>query len=241
MCGRYTLISASEKLIRTFKAEFDKELVRSWKPRYNIAPGSGILAILEDRDRGGRRAEILHWGLVPAWANDPDMGYKLINARAETLSEKPSFKDAFRYRRCLIPASGFYEWERAVSPRQPYYFFPARARPIALAGIWEHWLHPTGSEILSVAIITTAANGPVGRIHDRMPVIMGESDWDRWLDVENERATGLRPLLVAPREDFLEARRVGTRVNKTDLDEPSLIEEGEADPEPWRQLDLYEE
>lgn len=241
MCGRYTLTSGPDKLAAVFKAEFGKEFKQSWKPRYNIAPGSGITAILEDRDRGGQRGEILHWGLVPSWARDPDIGYKLINARAETLSEKASFKDAFRYRRCLIPASGFYEWDKAVSPRQPYYFFPARAGPIALAGIWEHWLHPSGSEILSVAIITTAANGPVGRIHERMPVIMGESDWDRWLDVENVRAAGLRPLLVAPREDFLEVRRVGTRVNKTGLDEPSLIEEGEASPEPWRQLDLYEE
>src|SRR5210317_2245796 len=116
MCGRYTLSAGHESLARAFLAEFSKELQASWKSRYNIAPGTGIVAILEDRDRGGRKAEVFHWGLVPGWAKDPKIGYKLINARAETIGEKPSYRDAYRYRRCLVPASGFYEWDRRKSP-----------------------------------------------------------------------------------------------------------------------------
>ncbi len=240
MCGRFTLSVGPDELARVFKAEFGEDFRKMWKPRYNIPPGSGITAILEDRNRACRRAEILHWGLVPSWAGDPDIGYKLINARAETLSEKASFKDAFRYRRCLIPASGFYEWDRGTAPRQPYYFFPAGGGLMALAGIWEHWLHPSGSEILSASIITRAANGPVARIHNRMPAILEREAGDRWLDTGNVGPRNLEELLVPPREDLLAVRRVGTRVNKTTFDDPSLIEEQEAGPDPGRQLDLYE-
>lgn len=241
MCGRYTLTAGPDTLARTFKAGLSDEYRKSWKPRYNIPPGSGITAIIEDRNRGGRWVEILHWGLVPAWATDPKIGYKLINARAETLSEKPSFRDAFRYRRCLLPASGFYEWDREVSPRQPYYFFPEKGELMALAGVWEHWLHASGSEILSVSIVTTEARGPVERIHDRMPVILRERDWARWLDPNNVKAAELKTLLVPAREDFLKVRRVAQRVNKTTWDEPALIEEAAGGARAPSQLDLFSE
>ncbi len=225
MCGRYTLSAGHESLARAFLAEFAEELKMSWKPRYNISPGSGIVAVVEDRDKGGRRADVFHWGLVPGWAKDPNIGYKLINARAETIAEKPSYRDAYRYKRCLVPASGFYEWDRRKSPRQPYYFRPVDTPFMAMAGIWEHWMHPCGSEILSVSLITTAANKTVGKIHHRMPVIIDPSNWDQWLDTTNVKAEGLRELLLPCRESVLKSHPVAPRVNQSDLDESSLIEE----------------
>ena len=241
MCGRYTLSAGHEALARAFLAEFAEELKASWKTRYNIPPGTGIVAIHEDRDKGGRKAEVFHWGLVPGWAKDPNIGYKLINARAETIGEKPSYRDAYRYRRCLVPASGFYEWDRRKSPRQPYYFYPTEGDFMAMAGIWEHWLHPSGSEILSVSLVTTAANSTVGKIHHRMPVLLEPANWDRWLDTGNVKAEGLGDLLVPAKDEFLQHRRVSIRVNKTDSDEPSLIEAESAKEDPVQQMDLFKE
>ncbi|MEX0331277.1 MAG: SOS response-associated peptidase [Puniceicoccaceae bacterium] len=239
MCGRYTLSIGHEALARAFLAEFAEELKTSWKSRYNIPPGTGVLAIHEDRDKGGRKADIFHWGLVPGWAKDPNIGYKLINARAETIGEKPSYRDAYRYRRCLVPASGFYEWDRTKSPRQPYYFHSRKMDFMAMAGIWEHWLHPCGSEILSVSLITTAANKTVGSIHHRMPVLLEPANWDRWLDTANVNGEGLRELMVPADDDFLEAQPVSTRVNKTDADDPELLEAVMLDDAPDGQLDLF--
>jgi putative SOS response-associated peptidase YedK len=239
MCGRYTLSAGHEALARAFLAEFAEELKASWKFRYNIPPGTGILAIHEDRDRGGRKGDIFHWGLVPGWAKDPNVGYKLINARSETIADKPSYRDAYRYRRCLVPASGFYEWDRTKSPRQPFYFHPRESEFMAMAGIWEHWMHPCGSEILSVSLITTQANSTVGKIHHRMPVILAPSEWDQWLDTSNVKAEGLEQLMAPRPDDFLAAHPVTTRVNKTDSDEAALIEEVKAEPDPANQLDLF--
>ncbi|MGA1205101.1 MAG: SOS response-associated peptidase [Opitutales bacterium] len=223
MCGRYTLSAGHEALARAFLAEFSGELQGSWQPRYNIAPGSGIVAIVEDRDKGGRRGDVFHWGLVPSWAKDPDIGYKLINARAETVGEKASYRDAYRYRRCLVPASGFYEWDRRKSPRQPYYFHPAAGELMAMAGVWEHWMHPCGSEILSLSLLTTSANKTVGRIHHRMPVLLDERDWDAWLDTTHVRGTGLRDLLKPAEEEFLQSHPVGIEVNNSSSEGEGLI------------------
>lgn len=239
MCGRYTLSAGHEALARAFLAEFGEDMKASWKSRYNICPGTGIVAILEDRDKGGRKADVFHWGLVPSWAKDPNIGYKLVNARAETIGEKPSYRDAYRYRRCLVPASGFYEWDRTKSPRQPYYFYPENEAFMAMAGIWEHWMHPSGSEILSVALITTAANKRVGKIHHRMPVILEPADWDRWLDTANVTGQGLSGLLAPAPESCLQSRPVSNRVNKTDVDEASLTKAVVPDGTPTRQMDLF--
>ncbi|MEX0325108.1 MAG: SOS response-associated peptidase [Puniceicoccaceae bacterium] len=239
MCGRYTLSIGHEALARAFLAEFAEELKTSWKSRYNIPPGTGVLAIHDDRDKGGRKADIFHWGLVPGWAKDPNIGYKLINARAETIGEKPSYRDAYRYRRCLVPASGFYEWDRSKSPRQPYYFHPRGRDFMAMAGIWEHWLHPCGSEILSVSLITTAANATVGSIHHRMPVLLEPAKWDRWLDTANVKGEGLKELMIPANDDYLEVRPVSTRVNKTDADDPDLLEEVVPEDTQDGQLDLF--
>jgi putative SOS response-associated peptidase YedK len=224
MCGRYTLSAGHEALAKAFLAEFGKELKASWKPRYNIAPGTGIPAILEDRDKGGRKAEVLHWGLVPHWAKDPNIGYKMINARAETIAEKPAYRDAFRYRRCLVPASGFYEWDRRGTPRQPYYFYPQEGEFMALAAIWEHWLHPSGSEILSVALITKPADPVVGRIHHRMPVILPETVWEGWLDTGLVKPSMTGFLDRLPSHSILRSHPVSLKVNKTDSDTAALVE-----------------
>ena len=239
MCGRYTLSAGHEALARAFLAEFAEELKSSWKDRYNISPGSGIVAIHENRDKGGKQAEVFHWGLVPSWAKDANIGYKLTNARSETISDKPSYRDAYRYRRCLVPASGFYEWDRSVFPRQPYYFYPGDAEFMAIAGIWEHWLHPSGSEILSVSLITTAANDVVGKIHHRMPVIVPPAEWDKWLDSNNVKADGIRELMRPANNDVLRSHPVSTRVNKSDQEGPGLIEKVVPQTDTDPQLDLF--
>ena len=239
MCGRYTLSAGHEALARAFLAEFAEELQMSWKPRYNISPGSGIVAILEDRDKGGRRAEVLHWGLVPSWAKDASIGYKLTNSRAETIRDKPAFRDAFRYRRCLVPASGFYEWDRTTVPRQPYYFYPEQQDFMAIAGIWEHWLHPTGSEILSVSLITTAANREVGKIHHRMPVVLDRENWSKWLDTGNVKGDGLADLMVPAAGEVLRSHPVSTVVNTSGEDGPELIARKAPDSASSSQLDLF--
>lgn len=239
MCGRYTLSAGHEALARAFLAEFAEEMKASWSPRYNISPGSGIVAILEDRDRGGRKAEVFHWGLVPSWAKDVNIGYKLTNARSETIRDKPSYRDAFRYRRCLVPASGFYEWDRTAFPRQPYYFFPSAGDFMAIAGIWEHWLHPSGSEILSVSLITTAANREVGKIHHRMPVLLEQRDWAKWLDTGNVMAAGLDELMTPASDRVICSHPVSTKVNKSAEDGPDLIHKIELDKPSGGQLDLF--
>ena len=240
MCGRYTLSAGHEALARAFLAEFAEEIRSSWKPRYNIAPGTGILAIMDDRDRGARRAEVFHWGLVPHWARDPKLGHKLINARAETVAGKPAYRDAFRYRRCLVPASGFYEWDRTRTPPQPYYFHPGGEPFMALAGIWEHWMHPGGSEILSAALITMPARHPVEAIHHRMPVVLPETAWDEWLSTDLENPV-MEPFLTASGSTSpLAMHAVSTAVNRTDRDDRGLIEPVSApSTEDGGQLELF--
>lgn len=240
MCGRYTLSVAHEALARAFLAEFSDEVKQSLNPRYNIAPGGGIVAVLEDRDKGGRRGEVLQWGLVPGWARDPAISARLTNARSETLFEKPAFRDAIRYRRCLVPASGFYEWDRSRSPRQPWYFHPVGVDFMAIAGIWEYWLHPSGSEILSVALITRPADAVVGEIHDRMPLVLPANTWQAWLSTTDPRPD-LPGLQVAQdsRIRFL-SHPVSTAVNKTGSQAASLIDPIVLKPPDPAQLDLFD-
>jgi putative SOS response-associated peptidase YedK len=239
MCGRYTLSAGHEALAREFLAEFAEEMKASWNSRYNISPGTGIVAIQEDRDKGGRKADVFHWGLVPSWAKDPDIGYKLINARAETIAQKPSFRDAFRYRRCLVPASGFYEWDRTKSPRQPHYFHPAESSIMAMAGIWEHWLHPCGSEILSISLITTAANKLMEPIHHRMPLILPRESWAEWLSTDNVKPSIETYLDKAEPDNYLQCHPVSTRVNKASEEGEDLIHVQDSEEQTGGQLDLF--
>ena len=202
--------------------------------RYNIAPTQPV-PVLRDDLAGRRELALVRWGLVPSWANDVAAGAPLINARAETVAQKPAFRSAFKRRRCLIPADGFYEWRaRPDGPKQPYRIAMADDTVFAFAGIWEHWQSAEGSELESCAIITTEANDRLGDIHHRMPVILPPEIHDAWLSAEpGEAATLMRPyggsLVVYP---------VSRAVNNIRNDGPSLWEETPPDDAPPRQLDL---
>lgn len=205
MCGRYSLYSDPEVLVEEFGLASAPESER----RYNISPGSDVTVIGLSR-AGERRASLLRWGLIPAWARDPRTGAKMINARAETITEKPAFREAFQKRRCLIPADGFFEWQRRNEHRVPWYIHRRDGRPTAFAGLWEQWKdRETGERIVSCTIITTRANATIATIHARMPVIVERDEYDTWLEAEGD------PLrcLVPARDDLLETYRVAPRVN----------------------------
>ena len=224
MCGRFIVKTPPEELARRFRARMDAEAVSAWKPRYNISPGQGILCVFDDRDRKCRSLDYFHWGLVPKWADDPDIGWRLTNARAETAAEKPAFRDALRYRRCLVPADGFYEWKVEGGVKQPHFIRLRDAGAFALAGLWEHWSHPGGSEILSCALLTTRPNKLMATIHDRMPVILPAAAYDTWLDSTVTDAAAVRPLLRPFPAEAMEAWPVGPEVGNTRNDSPSLLD-----------------
>jgi putative SOS response-associated peptidase YedK len=175
MCGRFTLASPFVAVTERFHAAAPPDL----RPRYNIAPGQEVLCVIRD---GANRIEPLRWGLIPFWAKDPAIGNRLINARAETVAEKPSFRSAFAKRRCLVVADGFFEWRPAGKRKVPVYIFLKSKKPFGFAGLYESWKDPGGREIRTCTIITTEANEIVRPIHDRMPVILPEGVEDRWLD-----------------------------------------------------------
>ncbi len=216
MCGRYTLATPVGRLAEEFG--FDSSSTE-FRTSYNVAPTRQVPVVLAEG--GKRRLEMLRWGLVPSWADDPGIGARMINARSETAPEKPSFRRAFRDRRCLIPADGFYEWKRENGGKQPYYFRMQGGRPFAFAGLWESWTKD--GEISSCAILTTAANEVVAGIHDRMPVILPSRHYEAWLDPEAERDE-LTDLLVPYPGDDLETYPVSRFVNSPGNDDPRCIE-----------------
>lgn len=216
MCGRYTLATPVGRLAEEFG--FDSSSTE-FRTSYNVAPTRQVPVVLAEG--GKRRLEMLRWGLVPSWADDPGIGSRMINARSETAPEKPSFRRAFRDRRCLIPADGFYEWKREDGGKQPYYFRMDGGRPFAFAGLWESWTKDR--EIRSCAILTTAANEVVAGIHDRMPVILPKAHYEAWLDPEAERDE-LTGLLVPYPGDDLETYPVSRFVNSPGNDDPRCIE-----------------
>ena len=219
MCGRYTITitadSAREDLGLTGMPE-------GYQPRYNVAPTQPV-AIVADAEE--RKAEWMRWGLIPPWAKDASIGSRLINARSETLIEKPSFRNAFAKRRCLILADGFYEWQKSGTPGvrpQPYYFKRADGKPFAFAGVWENWRSPEGEAVRSCALITTRANKLVKPVHERMPVMLSGVDMWAWLE---ETDTGFLMALLHPYpEEEMTAFPVSTQVNQTRLDVPDLIQ-----------------
>jgi len=189
-------------------------------PRYNIVPTQAIPVIREASD-GSRRLTMMRWGLVPSWAKD--IGDGLINARSETVNEKPSFRQAFRQRRCIIPANGFFEWMRVEGKKVPYYVRMADGAPMPFVGIWEAWLSPDGQVLETCAILTTAANATVAPIHDRMPVILHPDKFSLWLDRQVHDAERLSTLFAPYPADRLAAYRVSTLVNNVAHDGPECI------------------
>ncbi|MFL6058639.1 MAG: SOS response-associated peptidase [Rubrobacteraceae bacterium] len=217
MCGRYTLASPTERLAEEFGVDASSiELA----PTYNVAPTQKVAVVLEEG--GQRRLDVLRWGLIPPWADDPGIGSRMINARSETAPGKPSFRRAFRERRCLIPADGFYEWQRTNGAKQPYYIHMEDGRPFAFAGLWESWSKGEG-EIRTCTILTTGANALVGEVHDRMPVILAHDAYDVWLDPASERDE-LTGLLAPYPEDEMEAYPVSRFVNSPSNNDPRCIE-----------------
>jgi putative SOS response-associated peptidase YedK len=223
MCGRYAITLPPEAMRRLFGFAGEPD----FPPRYNIAPTQPVPIVI--REGGVRRFLLVRWGLVPSWAKEMPQSL-LINARAETIAEKPSFRGAFRHRRALMPADGFYEWKAVgKGPKQPFFIRRRDGKPFAMAALWEHWMDPHGSELDTCAVVTTEANATLAPIHHRMPVILAEKDWDLWLDpaaTEKE----LLPLLRPAPDDFLEAIPVSTRINRAANDDPSLIERAEPVP-----------
>lgn len=219
MCGRFTLLADAELIAEQFELPQVPELA----PRYNIAPTQPVAAVRLKPGNGTRELTHLHWGLIPFWSKDPKIGNRMINARSETVAEKPAFRAAFKYRRCLVPISGFYEWQKVDGGKQPYYIHHVDNHPLAVAGLWEHWQDPNGSEIESCTLLTTRPNDLMEPLHNRMPVLVAEEDYDEWLDPGDGRLDMLHHLLRPYDGIDLKATPVSTIVNNPRNDVPECI------------------
>jgi len=217
MCGRFTLRAPASVIAEQFRLS----AVPPFSARFNIAPTQPVLAV---RAAPERELVALVWGLVPSWAKDAKGGARMINARAETLAQRPAFRAALRHRRCLIPADGFYEWPKAGRARQPFFYHMIDERPFAMAGLWESWEGAGGGPLETCTIVTTQANELVAAVHDRMPVILAAEDYDRWLDGAVESPEEVVPLLRPYPSQQMRARRVGPLVNRAAHDGPDCIE-----------------
>ncbi len=220
MCGRFTLTLDSKQLQESLPWLNIPEA--SVKPRYNVAPTQPVAVVPND---GRNRLDYYMWGLIPSWAKDPEIGSRLINARAETLAEKPAFRSAFRRRRCLILADGFYEWQQAPGRKTkiPTYIQLKTKDPFAFAGLWESWHSPDGSEILSCTIITTEPNSIMKPIHNRMPVILHETDYKLWLSPDEKTPEQISPLLKPFPSEKMITYPVSTIVNSPANETPECI------------------
>lgn len=222
MCGRFSLTQTGEDLA----AVFQLKCIPPVAPRFNIAPTQPVATITATLEHSEPQFQLLRWGLIPSWAKDPTIGNRLINARAETVAEKPSFRAAFKRRRCLILADGFYEWQRQANrkTKQPYYFFLEQHRLFAFAGLWEHWTDPnSGGELRTCTILTTAPNALMEPIHNRMPVILAPEDYETWLDPSYYNPGELEGMLGPYPSEEMDAYAVSTLVNKPQNDVPNCI------------------
>ena len=224
MCGRFTLYHSAEEVAARFEVrETPDNEARHSEARYNVAPTQEILVVTQI---GTRHLDEYHWGLIPSWAKDPAIGSKMINARAETLAEKPSFRTALSCRRCLIPADGFYEWQAAPEGskvKTPMFLHRRDGGLFAFAGLWDEWHAPDGSPLRSCTIITTEPNAVAAPIHNRMPVIFRPEDEALWLDKSVTDGRDLTPLLVPSPAADMEAYPVSRRVNVPTEDDPELV------------------
>jgi putative SOS response-associated peptidase YedK len=219
MCGRFTLNQPVEALAKIF----DVQQLPDLPAEYNIAPTQKVATVLQNPESKKREFQQLHWGLIPSWAKDPGIGAKTINARAETVAEKPAFRSAFKHRRCLVLADGFYEWQRQQGKKQPFYFRLQDGQPFAFAGLWERWQSPSNEEITSCTILTTAANELLQPIHERMPVILDPQDYDLWLDSQVQTPQTLQQLLRSYPAAAMTAYPVSTLVNNSRHNSPECI------------------
>ena len=217
MCGRFVITSPPAAIRQAFGYAEQP----NFPPRYNIAPTQPIPVVIVEN--GERHFKLMRWGLVPGWVKDPRQFSLLINARSETVLEKPAFKNAIRRRRCLIPADGYYEWSRADARKRPYFIHPRSGRPFGFAGVAETWIGPNGEELDTVAIVTAAAGADLAVLHPRVPVTVAQDDFDRWLDCSNDDVEAALPLLTAPGEGEFVWHEVSTRVNRTANDDAQLI------------------
>lgn len=219
MCGRFTLTVDPAELQDTFT---DFIFPSKFAPRFNIAPSQPVLAIPNDETN---TADFFIWGLIPMWAKDPSIGNRLINARGETVAEKPSFRGSFKYKRCLILADGFYEWKASPGKKTktPYFIHMKDRKPFALAGLWDSWESPDGSSIKTCTIITTEPNELMETLHNRMPVILHPREYGKWLDASPQTPENLLPLIKPYPADNMSAHPVSTMVNKPSNDSPELV------------------
>jgi len=221
MCGRFSQTATPEIIAEQFEV---KEPLPLFQPRYNIAPSQPVLAIRIDLDTTSRRLVQLRWGLIPSWAKDPKIGNQCINAKAETVAEKPSFRSAFKKQRCLVLATGFYEWQRQGAYKQPMWIGLRSKRPFAFAGLWEHWAPADGEPVETCTIITTEPNDLMTPIHNRMPVILAPTSYDQWLDPTLQNIETLNRLLRPYPSEELTAFPVSTLVNNPRHDAPQCLE-----------------
>ncbi len=225
MCSRYSLTSSADEVRHMFACDG----LEDFPPRYNIAPAQPVLIVRSTQTQvtGARRAHksearLVRWGLIPPWVKDPRVFATLINARSETAAVKPSFRGALRHRRCLVPADGFYEWTGRPGAKQPHLVRLKSCALFALAGVWEHWLGADGSELETMAILTTAANADMAPIHDRMPVILEPAAFERWLDCRPGSSVPVQDLLTPANEGLLEIIAVTAILNNPRAEGPEL-------------------
>ena len=225
MCGRYCISTAPDAI----RALFRYRELPNFPARYNVAPTQPvpIVRLVE----GEREFALVRWGLIPAWVKDPKEFSLLINARGETVNEKPAFKNAMKRRRCLFPADGFYEWKPVGTSKRPYFAKPAAGGPIAFAGLWETWIGPNGEEMETAAIVTTQANAEMAAVHHRAPVIVPPEQFDLWLDCRNVDEQMVTALIAPAPDGAMQVYEVSPAVNRVANDAPVLLEPYSAEAE----------
>lgn len=212
-------MTRADKLAQQFDIAEEEFAAMEFKPRYNVAPGQFLAAVRQDAEKPVRHFAKLRWGLVPFWAKDSNIGFKMLNARSETIVEKPAYREAFKSRRCLIPADGFYEWKTEGKAKQPFNFGMKDDSIFAMAAIWEKWKDPKGGLLETCSILTTTPNPLMEDVHDRMPVILRPEDYDLWLDPGMKKSDDLLPLLRPFDAKLMRRYAVSTRVNSVKFDD----------------------